>query len=99
MYNRFNEDKAFLKNQYKEQNWIENSGVSPEELRDNCNKIADMPGISRMIKKAKFVEYVLDNAQIFVNPHDWFQLQINHCSVITDIRQRWICLLYTSRCV
>lgn len=90
MYNRFNEDKAFLKNQYKKQNWIENSGVSPEELRDNCNKIADMPGVSRMIKKAKLVEYVLDNAQIFVNPHDWFQLQINHCSVITDIRQKWI---------
>ena len=90
-WNRFEQDKDKLKNQYTNVIWNESSGLSPDELIKRCNSICEkMDDSSKMLVKSRLVEFVLENAQISVNPDDWFQAKLNHGSVITNIRANWI---------
>ena len=90
-WNRFEQDKDKLKNQYTNVIWNESSGLSPDELIKQCNSICEkMDDSSKMLVKSRLVEFVLENAQISVNPDDWFQAKLNHGSVITNIRANWI---------
>lgn len=91
MWNTFEQDKEFLKNQYKEPKWCEGSGIPVFELRERCNGLlAEMSDCEKPIVKAKLMEYIFCNGEISVNPRDMFQAQINHGSIVTDIRKKWI---------
>ncbi len=90
-WNRFEQDKEKLKSQYTNIMWNEASGLSPDELKQECSAICEkMCDSSKMLVKAKLVECVLEKAQISINPDDWFQAKLNHGSVITAIRADWI---------
>jgi hypothetical protein len=49
-----------------------------------------MEGQPRIKTKAKIFEFILNNAQIEVNPREWFADKINHCYIIDEIREKWI---------
>jgi len=90
-WNRFEQDKEKLKSQYTNIMWNEASGLSSDELKQECSAICEkMCDSSKILVKAKLVECVLEKAQISVNPYDWFQAKLNHGSVITNIRASWI---------
>lgn len=90
IWNRFDENKQFLITQYNTENWNTKSGLSSEELETECekllNKLQDMP---KDIIKAKVFEFIMDNAQLEVCPHNWFPAKINHRNILVKLSNRW----------
>lgn len=90
VWNRFEIDREKLKTQYKIYNWNKESGLEPDSLMNGCEKIikkmADKPKIK---VKASLFDFILNNAQIEVNPEDWFPDKIRHGNIIEHIRKKW----------
>ena len=76
IWKQFEIDKKYLENQYCSDNWDANSGMSLELLTKKCEKIAFDPNKSRCIVRSELICAVLENAQIEINPFDWFQDKI-----------------------
>lgn len=91
MWNNFENDKKSLKTQYSDILWDVNSGLTPEKLREKCLNIEkDLSDCSASIVKSKMMEFIFDNAQLSLNPQDWFQAKINHDSIIISLRDEKI---------
>ena len=89
-FNKFEENKTSIENQYRVDNWNTASGLSSENLETECarlyEEIKEMP---REIIKARIFEFIMDNAQIEVNPDSWFQSKINHANILVKLRDHW----------
>jgi hypothetical protein len=73
----FDKNNQSLINQFKNTEWIEESGVSAQELADICNKITkNEEGFSKCIIKAKTFAAILENSRIAIDKDDIFQDKI-----------------------
>ncbi len=90
IWKQFEINKQYLENQYASDNWDENSGIPLEVLRKNCEKIAFESGKPKCIIRAELIGEILKNAQLEINPLDWFQDKINHGDIISRIENRWL---------
>lgn len=86
MWNTFTDVKEQLKERYKEHGW--SAGLEPEWLRREVESINQVyyekdPGEA----KARGIAYVLQNAQIHVDPDSFFADQINHENI--TLRAFW----------
>ena len=90
MVKQFDKNNKRLCNQYNNIEWIEDSGVSPEELQIlyetfMTNNI-DLP---KNIIKAKTFEMILDHSRIALDKDDIFQEKLYGVEILGPQRQRW----------
>ena len=86
----FEQNKHKLVKQYKENNWSQADGVSLADLQIACEGILAKDGqMPRMLIKAELLSFILRNAQIEVNPLEWFADKINHGGIVVSIRTKW----------
>ena len=90
MFRSFNEDRKFIERKYHDpekpfnpynrlayHGWEadETTGLSVEEIKERLIKISEKySGLSHEIRKARAVEYVLDNTRIDISDKDYFPL-------------------------
>ena len=90
-WNQFENDRDALRTQYSEPHWDETSGLSPKDLQEKLLQIEkDYADKGRMVTKSKMVCAVLENAQLAIDPRDFFPDLLNHDDIIGRIRGRWI---------
>lgn len=65
------------------------TGLSREELRENCLAIARDETKSRALRKAEIVAFMLDNARLEVSPLDLFCDRLDREGIIEDVRNEW----------
>lgn len=86
----FEQNKHKLAMQYKENNWSKEDGMSLSDLQAACEGILEKDGqIPRMLIKAELLSFILRNAQIEVNPLEWFADKINHGGIVVNVRTKW----------
>lgn len=77
------ENRKILENEYSYDDWNKESGLSVDELKTACENIDKQRiGVSRTEVKAEMIEYILENAQISVNPLGVFADKINHGGIM-----------------
>ncbi len=86
MEDMFIEDRLILERN-PETRWETSSGMSVEELRKGCYDILQAANAEPyIITKAKVIAYIFENAQIEVNPYQYFSVRINHGDVVNEIK-------------
>ena len=86
--NRFEKDLYNIKLQYKRHNWDAESGLTGEALFKECDKLSEeMKDQPKLTIKAHLYDFILRNAQIEIDPWDWFPDQIRHDYVLERIRR------------
>ena len=71
---QFDKRSKTLTEQFENINWIENSGVSPEELKEMYSHImSECENQPKNIIKAKVFDMVLRNSRIAIDKEDIFQ--------------------------
>lgn len=86
MWNTFDASKELLKEQYKIDHWEESSGLPVEQLRRGCQEIRQkLAGHSALRVKTELLVYLLENTQLEVNPHEFFQNKLNRGSIMWDL--------------
>lgn len=89
-WNMFETNRPRLEKQFQEHHWNRESGLEPEVLYEKCLEIAQSEADqSRMRTKAHLFAFIIENAQIEVNPLDWFADQLNHRGCTARIRNLW----------
>jgi formate C-acetyltransferase len=69
----FQQDKSYLLDKFKKPFFDSKTGLDNESVKTSLMALAEeMDGLPHSIIKAKAFEYVTQNVQIDVNPHDWF---------------------------
>ena len=69
----FQQDKSYLLDKFKKPVFNSKTGLDNESVKTNLMALAEkMDGLPHPVIKAKAFEYVTQNVQIDVNPHDWF---------------------------
>ena len=90
-WNTFDSDRATLEKQYDRNNWIIASGLSVEELSAQCYRLIQLNrNLSHLELKANLFCYILENAQIEINPIDFFAEKINHGGILLNLRKEWL---------
>lgn len=90
VWEQFENDKACLEKQYKVDYWDKKSGISVEELRENCQQIVSRENMDFVVRRVELIKEVLLKAQIEINPYDWFQDKINHGKILTSIEEIYL---------
>lgn len=80
--------KELLNTQFIQPNWIEESGISLEELELGVASIEESVA-PRAIVKAKTLELILTKARLAVCPGDIFQNHLMGGGLMVDQRNRW----------
>ena len=80
--------KELLNTQFMQPNWIEESGISLEELEREVASIENTFS-SKAIVKAKTLELILNQARLAVCPEDIFQNHLMGGGLMVDQRNRW----------
>jgi len=79
MYTDFYSDKKYIENEYENGEWIENSGIEPDELNVRMRKfIADNPEMPYPIVVANLYKMMLLNMKIAINTHTMFPDRMRH---------------------
>lgn len=90
LWNTFESDKKSLEEEFNDFHWDRGNGLSPEELKAKCESIVrENEGASRMTVKSKLLACIFEDAQVAVNPNDWFAEKINHANIIGEYRDLW----------
>ena len=90
VWNTFEQNKHRLARQYKENRWSNQNAMPLPELQVACEEIVAKDGqMPRMLIKAELLSFILRNAQIEVNPLEWFADKINHGGIVVNIRTKW----------
>lgn len=91
VWNRFDENRPILEVQYDNPCWLVETGTPPEEMGKQCLAfIAQNASMPRALLKAKLFSYILKNAQLALVRDDFFVDQINHGSILIQIRNNWL---------
>ena len=94
MWNKFDANKETLLKQYKEDNWIEESGLSFDELNEKCQAILHDETKTLGNRKAEAISFILNNAQIDIIEEDFFQNKLNFGSIYNTIMDKFHCSRY-----
>ena len=79
-----------ISEQYINTKWNTDSGISCEELEQECELLErKMCGESKAKIKSAIMELILTKAQINVIDCEWFVDKINHGEIMRKIRGRW----------
>jgi len=111
IWNTFDQDRETLNCQYENPEYIPGTGLCFHELEKNIMQLVeDLEGQPHSIIKARAVEYILDHAQIAINPLDWFGFHFNVTEVVDkrdvgwivkrlvhDLNRKWASELYEGR--
>ena len=68
----FFESREKISNQYTDTKWIEESGLSKEELEALCKELTDS-SLPKPTAKAKTFELIASRSRIAIDPDDIFQ--------------------------
>ena len=87
-WNRFRANRVKIEEQYRKVQWIEESGLSPDELAQGVSVLMqkDAP---RPLQKAETFAFVLDHAQLAVEPAELIQDHIRHDFLLQKGRAKW----------
>jgi len=73
MFPRYEENRGYLQNEFVNCPWDESTGMNPDELEKQINALWDTRGTDAVsVAKARIQRYIVQNAQIEVNPHSLF---------------------------
>ena len=87
---KFSKENFGLTKQYENINWIEESGISDEALRnDVSNFTRNEEDLPVAIVKAKTFEYILKNARIAIDKDDIFQEKVSGINLMAEQRFLW----------
>ena len=87
---KFDKKNEKLKNQFKNIEWIENSGLSNEKLTELYNELnLNKSNLSKAILKAQTFKTLLENSQIAVDKEDIFQDKVSGCGFLARQRGVW----------
>ncbi|MCR4719348.1 MAG: hypothetical protein K5768_06940 [Firmicutes bacterium] len=88
----FDKENQSLVNQFDNINWIENTGISPEELKLSVDKLIK-ENYPKPILKAKIFGLILEKSRIAIDKDDIFQDKIfeghKGDGTIVNLRYRW----------
>jgi len=71
--------------------WNEESGQSVDVLRAKCREIEkSMQGASRAVIKTEIFSYLLENAQVAVEPWNVFASSLNHGGILKEFFDKWL---------
>ena len=77
LWNAFEADRETLDRQYIKAWNNEKSFERVENLKNRVVELADtLKEESHPVIKAKCFDYILENAQIYINPYDWFGIAL-----------------------
>lgn len=91
---RFDPTNERLRNQFDSIQWIEGSGLSPEQLEESFHTLMEREkSLPKCILKAKGFAYILENGRIATDPDDVFQDKVygSHKGggLLTRCRKAW----------
>ncbi len=90
LWNTFKRDMAMLKHQYDEPTFDPATGLDYPELRERTLALAhSLKGRPQPVVKARAFAFILDHAQIMVNPADWFGIHFNTTRVFGKKDAGW----------
>ena len=84
----FYKNKEILKEQYNKISWIDGSGLSEAELKEEVEKIL-ISEKKKPLAKAKIFELILTKGKIAIDEEDIFQDKLIGRGIMLDIRNRW----------
>ena len=84
----FYKNKDVLKEQYKNINWLDFSGLSKKELGESIEQILESEK-KKPLAKAKIFELILTKGKIAIDKEDVFQDKLIGRGIMLDIRNRW----------
>ena len=88
--NNFCADRALLEEHIKSDGFIDDTGLTPEELRAKCDElVSSMGDADRMLIKAEVIAFILKNARINARPYDIFPCRLDHGDILYDLRIEW----------
>ena len=96
LWNTFEADREMLDQQYVKAWHNEQSFERVENLKNRVMELADtLKGESHPVIKAKCFDYILENAQIYINPDDWFGISLEAVKMdpIVDIGCHYVKIL------
>ena len=86
----FRADHEKIKQAMRNPMWETDSGLGIEEIEKGCKDIAvSMPHESHMRVKTRIMAYILDHAQLCINPYDIFEARLRHNSPLIAYREHW----------
>jgi len=79
MFPRYEENRGYLQNEFVNCPWDESTGMNPDELEKQINALWNARGTEAVsVAKARIQRYIVQNAQIEVNPHSLFPGKLRH---------------------
>ena len=96
LWNAFETDREMLDKQYVKAWNNEESFERVENLQSRVMELADtLKECSHPVVKAKCFDYILENAQIYINPDDWFGISLEAAKMdpIVDIGCHYVKIL------
>lgn len=79
MFPRYKDNKIYLHNEFVNCPWDESTGMNPVCLEKQMNALWDTRGEEAVsVAKARIQRYIVQNAQIEVNPHSLFAGKLRH---------------------
>ena len=89
-WNRLEQVRPELENEFKTDCTVQNSGLLPAQLKARCAEIAAQPGLSHALIKAQLEAFLLKNAPIAVCRAGWFADSLQHENIILNLREQWL---------
>ncbi len=89
MYLSFENSRSILEKEFTETEWIENSGLTANELVKDVEDIENLYS-SKAIIKAKTFEFIANNARIAIDKYNIFQDKLQGSSIMAKQRSKWL---------
>ena len=77
MFAEFKENRKYIEHEFEQAKWDESTGMNPSDIEAELQRMYDNNTESMPILRAKMYEFVLDNAQIEINPKTPFSAKFN----------------------
>ena len=85
MWNTF--DKSLIQAGYKEYHWDESRGLSLDALKEGLREIRErLTDRSAQYFKAEMLAYMMEHVQFEINPHDFFQNNLNRGGLMFEFQ-------------
>ena len=87
----FEELRDKLERQYDEPNFNTGSGLSPEEIRPMIDAyLSEHKNQPHILTKARVFSYILENAQLSVDPFEFYADKVNHGGILGALHGKWM---------
>ncbi len=79
-------DRKYIEKEFCTPAWDETGGLAVDALREGAREIYERdPALPIGMRRAQMITYILDNAQIAVDPHDYFVDQFRHGNIALEL--------------